>query len=70
MGRRRKDRKPEDGLPVTPAENLIDPVQKTQPEKDLRPAHHEQTRETRGPRSGYWQIGGASRSAIKRLKKP
>ena len=70
MARKRKDRKPEDRLPVPPAENEIDPVQKAQPEKDLRPAHHEQTRETRGPRSGYWQVGGATRSAIKRLKKP
>ena len=57
MARKRKDRKPDKKLAEQPA-------------PDLRPAHQEQTRETRGPRSGYWQIGGASRSAIKRLKKP
>jgi hypothetical protein len=66
MARKRKDRKPEDRLSVPPPENEIE----RQVEKDLRPAHHEQTRETRGPRFGYWQVGGASRSAIKRLKKP
>jgi hypothetical protein len=66
MARKRKDRKPEDRLSVPP------PADETarQFEKDLRPAHEEQTRGTRGPRSGYWQVGGASRSAIKRLKKP
>jgi hypothetical protein len=70
MARKRKDRKPEDRFSVPPAENEIDRVQKSELEKDLRPDHHEQTRGTRGPRFGYWQVGGASRSAIKRLKKP
>ncbi len=70
MARKRKDRKPEDSPPVPPAENETERLRKAQFEKDLRPAHHEQTRETRGPRFGYWQVGGASRSAIKRLKKP
>jgi hypothetical protein len=66
MARKRKDRKPDDKLSLPPPENETD----RQFEKDLRPAHEEQTRGTRGPRSGYWQVGGASRSAIKRLKKP
>jgi hypothetical protein len=70
MARKRKDRKPEDRFSVPPAENEIEPIQKSELEKDLRPDHHEQTRGTRGPRVGYWQVGGASRSAIKRLKKP
>lgn len=70
MGRKRKDRKPEDRVLVPPAENEMQRVQKSELEKDLRPDHHELTRETRGPRFGYWQVGGATRSAIKRLKKP
>jgi hypothetical protein len=70
MARKRKDRKPEDRFSELPPENQMEPVQKSELEKDLRPDHHEQTRGTRGPRFGYWQVGGASRSAIKRLKKP
>jgi hypothetical protein len=66
MARKRKNRKPGDGLSVPPPEGETN----RQLEKDLRPAHEEQTRGTRGARFGYWQVGGASRSAIKRLKKP
>jgi hypothetical protein len=66
MARKRKDRKAEDTFSVPPPK--IENERSL--EKDLRPDHHEQTRETRGPRFGYWQVGGASRSAIKRLKKP
>jgi hypothetical protein len=69
MARKRKDRKSE-SPPVPLREKEMARVQKSELEKDLRPDHHEQTRETRGPRFGYWQVGGASRSAIKRLKKP
>lgn len=70
MARKRKDRKPEDRFSVSPPGDEMERIQKSELDKDLRPDHHEQTRETRGPRFGYWQVGGASRSAIKRLKKP
>lgn len=69
MAKKRRDRKLEERLQMPP-ETEMERVQKAKFEKDLRPAHQEQTRETRGPRFGYWQVGGASRSAIKRLKKP
>lgn len=64
MARKRKSREPKN-RPSVPSPEI-----ERQVEKDLRPAQREQTRGTRGPRSGYWQVGGASRSAIKRLKKP
>ena len=69
MAHRHKDRELNGRPPPLPPENAMDEVPKRR-ELDLRPGHREQTRETRGPRFGYWQVGGASRSAIKRLKKP
>ena len=66
MALKHNDRKPEDTFSVPPPE--IENERSL--EKDLRPEHHEQTHETRGARFGYWQVGGATRSAIKRLKRP
>jgi hypothetical protein len=70
MARRRKDRETADSPSVLQPDQQIEEDAKDQPVKDMRPGHREETRGTRGPRFGYWQVGGASRSAIKRLKKP
>ncbi|HYM50462.1 MAG TPA: YbaK/EbsC family protein [Candidatus Limnocylindrales bacterium] len=47
------------------AGRLADP-----PPGDLRPGHREQPKGQGGATVGYWQVGGASRSAIKRTKHP
>ena len=70
MARRRKDRETADSPSVLQPDQQIEEDANDQPVKDMRPGHREETRGTRGPRFGYWQVGGASRSAIKRLKKP
>ncbi len=70
VARRRKDREMEVRARFLPPEKEQDQVEWEKPAKDLRPGYHELTRGTRGPRVGYWQVGGASRAAIKRVKKP
>lgn len=70
MARSHKDRETADSPSVRQPDQQVELGAKDQPVKDTRPDHREETRGTRGPRFCYWQAGGASRSAIKRLKKP